>query len=128
MKAAWITILFAGLPLWLVVGCSSELPSPGTLLYEGRVLKVFQTPSEIVVENIYGSPVVIRVSWDGKDRDGVGKGGDSFIDDSVEPNERISRKFMDHASAQIWAWDPSGALVDSCDLSVKSEPTPTPIN
>jgi hypothetical protein len=117
MKAAWVTIFIGSLLLGLG-GCGPELPPPGPLLYKGKVLKVFQTQQEIVVQNIYSSPVAIRVSWDRKDHDGVGKGGDSFIDDLVEPNEWVTGKFIGHTSVQIWAWGTTGALVDSVNLSV----------
>jgi hypothetical protein len=115
MKARWATILLGGLAL-LLVGCSS--PPTGTLLYEGKVLRVIQTESEIIVENISSNLVAIRVSWDKKDRHGVGKGDDSFINNWVRPNEWLNRKFLKHSSVQIWAWGTSGALVDSFSLSL----------
>ncbi len=90
----------------------------GILLYKGPVLKVIQTESEIAVENVSSHPVAIRISWDGKDPHGRGDGGDSFIDNWVEPNEWISQKFRKHFSVQIWAWGSSTALVDSCNLSI----------
>lgn len=96
----------------------SENDRSGLSLYEGPVLEVIQTESEIAVENISNNPVAIRISWDGKDLYGKGEGGDSFIDNWVEPKEWVSQNFKKQFSVQVWAWGSSTALVDSCSLPI----------
>lgn len=88
-------------------------------LYDGDVLLVFQTKSEIIVENVSKSAVAIRVSWDNNDPHGTGTGEDSFINNWVPPEKRLKRKSKDHESVQIWAWGSSGALIERCNLTLK---------
>lgn len=92
---------------------------PQRKLYEGDVLFVIQTESEIIVENIYKSAVAIRLSWDNKDPYGTGAGVDSYINNWVPPKKSLKRKFKDHESVQTWAWGSSGALIESCNLMIK---------
>lgn len=89
-----------------------------TIRYQGNALLVRQTETEIVAENIYDSPVAIRISWDGDDPHGIGSGTDSFIDNYVVLKGHISRKLKNRTSVQVWAWGTSGALVDSCSFSI----------
>lgn len=88
--------------------------------YRSHVLLIKQVRSEIVVENISKSPIAIRISWDGNDPYGTGRGADSFINDNVIPRTYINKNFHGHNSVQIWAWGPwpSKALIDSCSLSI----------
>ncbi|MCP4366638.1 MAG: hypothetical protein GY797_00780 [Deltaproteobacteria bacterium] len=100
----------------------SDIQYEGNVLFdEGNVLFVTQTDSEIIVKNISDFPVAIRISWDGGDPFGTGRGEDSFIDNWVPPGERVTRPFNEHTSTQIWSWDSSTALVDSCDLTLSHQ-------
>ncbi len=82
------------------------------------MLFVQKTDSGITVYNMSDSPVVIRISWDGKDPHGIGAGEDSYLDNNVEPYDGITVPFKEHESVQVWAWDPSIKLVDSCNLQL----------
>ena len=100
----------------LIDSCNIRIStSIGNILYTGSVLLVGQTGSKIVIENISSSPVAIRISWDGNDPHGFGKGEDSVLHNNVSPTMRISQNFNKHTSVQIWAWDLSGKLKDACD-------------
>lgn len=67
-----IIILLLGL-ISLLTGCGG-LPT-GTLLYESRMMmKVIRTETTIVVQNVSGDPLAIRISWDEQDHDGTGRG------------------------------------------------------
>lgn len=90
-------------------------------IYRGSAIAVFKTDSEIIVENISSSPLAIRVSWNKTDPHGTGEGVDSFINNFVPQGKQIKRKFNDYISVQVWAWNSSGALVDSCNLSISVE-------
>ncbi|MCP4371179.1 MAG: hypothetical protein GY797_24150 [Deltaproteobacteria bacterium] len=100
---------------------TKDEPSFRDVRYEGDVLLVIQTDSAIVVENIADVPIAIRISWDGGDPFGTGRGEDSFIDNWIPPGERVTRPFNEHTSTQIWSWDSSTALVDSCDLTLSHQ-------
>ena len=104
----------------LLAGCSQNDDIEGTKLCYGSTLLVIQTESEIVVENVSRSPVAIRVSWNGCDPwgDGGPPGCRSCIDDWVEYEERVRQTIKNETSVQVWAWDSTHQLVDSCDSSL----------
>ncbi len=85
-------------------------------------LRVELTDSAIIVINISLDPLAIRISWDGKDPDGIGVGEDPFIDNWVEFGESVQREYQEHNSSQIWAWDESTELVAFCDLPLNLSP------
>ena len=89
-------------------------------LYTSGILSVSQNESEVYVENMSGSAIAIRVSWDGEDPDGAGKGKDSFLHSNVLPKMRINRPLNEHTSVQIWAWDSAGKKIDSCSHSLSN--------
>ena len=86
---------------------------------ENSALHVTQKRAEIVVENISTVSIAIRISWDKKDPFGAGAGGDSVLRKDVAPNTQISVPLKGHISVQVWAWDDSARLVDSCDQELK---------
>lgn len=91
------------------------------VIYEGNALKVSQTVTAVIVENISPSPVAIRISWNECDPHGAGLPGcQSYLDNWVAPGERVQQPLSNFYSVQIWAWDSSGRLVDSCSLPVVS--------
>ncbi len=91
--------------------------------YKGDVLFVQQTETKIIVQNMSEYPVAIRISWDGGDPFGTGKGQDSFINNNVADYEEITLSFNEHTTVQVWAWDSTKALVDECDLQIIIPPT-----
>jgi hypothetical protein len=100
----------------LLAGCFRNDDIEGTTLCHGSTLSVIQTRSEIVVENVSRSPVAIRVSWDKCDPWGIGPPGcRSYIDDRVRHGGRVRQTIKDETSVQVWAWDTTRELVDSCD-------------
>jgi hypothetical protein len=108
MKVRWIVILSISLALFLT-SC-------------GQILEVTQTQSDIIVENVSRKPVAIRVSWDKQDPNGLGIcpdfPEDCFIDNWVEPGEKVQGKIKNHISVQVWAWGTEGGLVDSKNLPI----------
>ncbi|MBN1993655.1 MAG: hypothetical protein JW953_13220 [Anaerolineae bacterium] len=104
-------------PLPVVLTNSTKcFETRGSILYEGSILQVAQTLTEVVVENISTVPVAVRISWDGKDPWGIGDGEDSYFDDWFTSHEVVRRPFKHHQSVQVWAWGGSGGIVDSCNL------------
>lgn len=91
------------------------------VIYEGNALKVSQTITTVVVENISPSPLAIRVSWNECDPNGLGLPGcQSYLNNWVAPGESVQQPLSNFYSVQIWAWDSSGHLVDRCSLPVVS--------
>jgi hypothetical protein len=94
----------------------------GEIRYRGSALLVSQIGSEVVAENVFGSPVAIRISWDGVDPQGTGDcpdfSQDCIIDDWVEPGAYLRTQFKDHTSAQLWAWGTHRGLVDFCSFNI----------
>jgi len=129
VKSLQFTILLSGLAL-VLVGCNTPTrvassPAPnGRLLCDRKAFRVTQTESKIIVQNIWRDPVAIRISWDNCDPWGTGKDQygnpceDSYIDNWVPPKMSVSREFEDHKSVQVWAWGPSGDLLDKCDVDL----------
>ena len=93
-----------------------------SILCDGPVLRVTQSRTEIIVENVSTSLVSVRISWDNQDPNGTGAGEDSFAT-SIGSHQKLSRNFKEHTSVQVWAWDTSGVLEDSCNSSI----TPLPL-
>ena len=110
----WLMLL---LMLFLLSACTESQ----VVRHQGKVLWVTQTETKIIAKNVQDYPVAIRISWDGRDPYGTGKGRDSYIDNWVTSKERVSRNFSDHTSVQIWAWNSSGILVDSCGFAIRPE-------
>jgi len=105
----------------LLAGCETNDDVEGIKLYHGSTLLVIQAESEIVVENVSRSPVAIRVSWNWCDPYGTGETGcRSYIDNWVEPGERVRQTIGNEISVQVWAWGRTGALVDSCSSPITS--------
>jgi len=105
----------------LLAGCETNDDVEGIKLCHGSTLLVIQTESEIVVENVSRSPVAIRVSWNWCDPYGTGEPGcRSYIDNWVEPGERVRQTIGNETSVQVWAWGRTGALVDSCSSPITS--------
>ena len=46
---------------------------------------------------------------------------DSFLDNWVEPKDEIRLPFKNFNSVQVWAWDSTGALVDSCSADLEED-------
>ena len=91
------------------------------VIYEGNALKVSQTITAVIVENVSPSPLAIRISWNECDPNGVGLPGcQSYLDNWVAPGESVQQPLSDFSSVQIWAWDSLGHLVDKCSLPVVS--------
>lgn len=86
------------------------------VLYQGSALLVSRHESKIEAENISSSPIAIRISWDGRDPYGTGKGADSYMNNWVPPGMKVNQEIKGHMSAQVWGWGSSGALLDSCSI------------
>ncbi|MFL7794717.1 MAG: hypothetical protein AB8I69_21415 [Anaerolineae bacterium] len=100
----------------LLAGCFRNDKMEGTVLCQGSTLLMIQTDSEIVVENVSESTVAIRVSWNECDPWGTGPPEcRSYIDNRVRQGERVRQTIRDETSVQVWVWDSTRELVDSCD-------------
>jgi hypothetical protein len=87
-------------------------------IYTGSYFSVQLDNDMVVVKNNSGEPIAIRISWDGKDPHGMGAGGDSFINNYVTSQQKVSISCKGYSSVQIWAWGSSGSLVDSFSTEI----------
>lgn len=108
-----LIVVFIGSRVFQLGPCQNGLH----VLLDSNSIAICKTNSEISVENVSRNTLSIRISWDSQDSNGIGEGEDSYINDSVEPNKKVTRKIKHHTSVQVWVWDRENNLVESCTLS-----------
>jgi len=93
----------------VVIDC---IPAGSQELSQGSVLLAARSGSEIVIKNISGITVTVRVSWDKSDPWGNGDGEDSHVEAWVPPNTCFQRPIKHHTFVRVWAWNGSGGLAE----------------
>lgn len=87
---------------------------------QGKILQVSHDGKYIIATNVSNLVVAIRISIDNLDINGNSSDPKiSTLDNTVYPNENVTREINDNSSAQVWAWNTSGNCIDAFWLEIK---------